>query len=77
MFLKEKKVNVKSLVDRHQTVAYLLREFMSSCDVYSSNIDVLASMSDSLLALLNAAAVPIGDFGSTPPSINESKRHTK
>jgi hypothetical protein len=58
-------------------VAYLLREFMSSCDVYSSNIDVLASMSDSLLALLKAAAVPIGDFGSTPPSINESKRHTK
>jgi hypothetical protein len=68
---------VKSLVDGHQTVAYLLREFMSSCDVYSSNIDVLASMSDSLFALLNAAAVPIGDFGSTPPSINESKRHTK
>jgi hypothetical protein len=29
------------------------------------------------LALLNAAAVPIGDFGSTPPSINENKRQTK
>jgi hypothetical protein len=68
---------VKSPADRHKTEAYLLREFMSSCDVYSRNIDVLASLSDSLLALLNAAAVPIGDFGSTPPSINESKRHTK
>jgi hypothetical protein len=68
---------VTSAAGRHQRVAYLLREFMSSCEVYSSNIDVLASMSDSLLALLNAAAVPIGDFGSTPPSINKYKTHAK
>jgi hypothetical protein len=56
--------------NKHWGVAYLLREFISSWEVYSSSIDVLASMSDSLLALLNAAAVPMGDFGSTPPSVS-------
>jgi hypothetical protein len=72
MFLKEQKHYWKR-PDKQQTATYLFSEFISSCEVYSSNIDVLASMSASLLALLNAAAVPIGDFGSTPPSINASR----
>jgi hypothetical protein len=58
--------------NKQQAVAYLLREFISSWDVYSRSMDVLASISACLLALLNAAAVPMGDFGSTPPSVNES-----
>lgn len=49
---------------------------MSSWEVYSSSMDVLASISACLFALLNAAAVPMGDFGSTPPSISERAKQT-
>lgn len=47
---------------------FSLKIFCNSLDAYSSNIELLASNKAFLLGLLNAAAVPIGDLGSTPPS---------
>lgn len=45
-----------------------MSELMISFDANSNNREELASFKACLLALLNEAAVPVGDFGSTPPS---------
>lgn len=39
-----------------------------SLEAYSSKIDVLANRKACFTGLLKAAAVPMGDLGSTPPS---------
>lgn len=43
---------------------------MISFDANSNNRDEFANIKACLLALLKEAAVPDGDFGSTPPSRN-------
>lgn len=41
---------------------------MISFEANSKSKDELANLSACLLALLKEAAVPVGDFGSTPPT---------
>ena len=48
-------------------------ELMISFEANSKMSDELANLSACLLALLNAAAVPVGDFGSTPPTANRDE----
>lgn len=48
-----------------------IKELIISLEANSNNSEELANFSACLLALLKAAAVPVGDFGSTPPSITE------
>lgn len=43
-------------------------DFNNSFEAYSNNNELFAKINAVLLALLNAAAVPSDDLGSTPPS---------
>lgn len=43
---------------------------MISLEANSNNNDVLASFKAPRLALLKDAAVPVGDLGSAPPTVN-------
>lgn len=47
---------------------FSVREFRISLDAYSKSIELLANSRACFTGLLNAAAVPAGDLGSTPPS---------
>ncbi len=47
-----------------------------SRDAYSNKMELLANNKAFRFGLLKAAAVPIGDFGSTPPSEMSQKHFT-
>lgn len=51
-----------------------VRELMISFEANSKSNEEFASFKACLLALLKEAAEPMGDLGSTPPSINLEKK---